>query len=227
MSTTVAERRRFEQRQRLTRIVATTSSSAGVVSSSDERENNGVERWLWLLVIMLPPRQRLWLWLQAPSAASFGCNTVSNSDISLGIICESLEPALKGRQQILEHMESEINAPRIQDDKYSPRLANNQGFWIFCTKCSDLELNHYINLFPFIIVFQFVLLYPTRMHMDTRLASGDHYWRTIYDFLEQTGAEKKDSKSKKEEFSIEGDGKSKILDLLTHIYCCKPIAHAY
>nr|GMC84649.1 probable serine/threonine protein kinase IRE4 isoform X3 [Ipomoea batatas] len=49
MSTTVAERRRFEQRQRLTRIVATTSSN-GVVSSSDERENKGVELWFgyWL-----------------------------------------------------------------------------------------------------------------------------------------------------------------------------------
>nr|GMC99436.1 polyribonucleotide nucleotidyltransferase 2, mitochondrial [Ipomoea batatas] len=48
---------------------------------------------------------------------------IKPAGIPLDIICESLEHALKGRQQILEHMEREINAPRIQDDQYSPRLA--------------------------------------------------------------------------------------------------------
>lgn len=49
---------------------------------------------------------------------------IKPAGIPLDIICECLEPALKGRQQILEYMEREINAPRIQDDKYSPRLGN-------------------------------------------------------------------------------------------------------
>ncbi|KAI3973474.1 hypothetical protein MKW92_000823 [Papaver armeniacum] len=44
--------------------------------------------------------------------------------IPLDIICECLEPALKGRLQILDHMEREINAPRTQDDRNSPRLVN-------------------------------------------------------------------------------------------------------
>ncbi|XP_022152158.1 polyribonucleotide nucleotidyltransferase 2, mitochondrial [Momordica charantia] len=48
---------------------------------------------------------------------------IKPAGIPLDIICESLEPARKGRLQILEHMEREINAPRIKDDKNSPRLA--------------------------------------------------------------------------------------------------------
>ncbi|KAA8530217.1 hypothetical protein F0562_004926 [Nyssa sinensis] len=48
---------------------------------------------------------------------------IKPAGIPLDIICESLEPALKGRLQILDHMEREINAPRTQDDRNSPRLA--------------------------------------------------------------------------------------------------------
>ncbi|KAH0750802.1 hypothetical protein KY290_030034, partial [Solanum tuberosum] len=47
---------------------------------------------------------------------------IKPAGIPLDIICESLDPALKGMLQILEHMEREISAPRIQDDIYSPRL---------------------------------------------------------------------------------------------------------
>ncbi|XP_023531117.1 polyribonucleotide nucleotidyltransferase 2, mitochondrial [Cucurbita pepo subsp. pepo] len=47
---------------------------------------------------------------------------IKPAGIPLDIICESLEHARKGRLQILEHMEREINAPRIKDDKNSPRL---------------------------------------------------------------------------------------------------------
>lgn len=47
---------------------------------------------------------------------------IKPAGIPLDIICESLDPALKGRLQILEHMEREISAPRIQNDRYSPRL---------------------------------------------------------------------------------------------------------
>lgn len=50
---------------------------------------------------------------------------IKPAGIPLDIICESLEPARKGRLQILEHMEREINAPRIKDDKNSPRLGAN------------------------------------------------------------------------------------------------------
>lgn len=37
--------------------------------------------------------------------------------------------------------------------------------------------------------------FPTGMHMDTWLAGGDRYWRTIQEFLEKTVPEKKDSGS--------------------------------
>jgi len=49
---------------------------------------------------------------------------IKPAGIPLDIRCESLDPALKGRLQVLEHMEREISAPRIQDDIYSPRLGN-------------------------------------------------------------------------------------------------------
>ncbi|XP_010550151.1 PREDICTED: polyribonucleotide nucleotidyltransferase 2, mitochondrial [Tarenaya hassleriana] len=48
---------------------------------------------------------------------------IKPAGIPLDIICESLEHARKGRLQILDHMEREINVPRPQDDVYSPRLA--------------------------------------------------------------------------------------------------------
>ncbi|KAL5793213.1 hypothetical protein ACOSP7_001807 [Xanthoceras sorbifolium] len=48
---------------------------------------------------------------------------IKPAGIPLDIICESLDHALKGRLQILDHMEREITAPRTQDDRNSPRLA--------------------------------------------------------------------------------------------------------
>ncbi|KAK9691579.1 hypothetical protein RND81_09G205700 [Saponaria officinalis] len=48
---------------------------------------------------------------------------IKPAGIPLDIICESLEPALRGRLQILDHMERTITAPRIPDDTNSPRLA--------------------------------------------------------------------------------------------------------
>ncbi|CAH1412980.1 unnamed protein product [Lactuca virosa] len=47
---------------------------------------------------------------------------IKPAGIPLDIICESLGPAYKGRLQILDHMEQEINAARVQDGKNSPRL---------------------------------------------------------------------------------------------------------
>ncbi|XP_038716711.1 polyribonucleotide nucleotidyltransferase 2, mitochondrial-like isoform X2 [Tripterygium wilfordii] len=49
---------------------------------------------------------------------------IKPAGIPLDIICESLEPARKGRLQILEHMEREINAPRTDVNRNSPRLAS-------------------------------------------------------------------------------------------------------
>ena len=46
---------------------------------------------------------------------------IKPAGIPLDIICECLEPARKGRIQILDHMEKETNAPRAQDDN-SPQL---------------------------------------------------------------------------------------------------------
>ncbi|KAK6928360.1 S1 domain [Dillenia turbinata] len=49
---------------------------------------------------------------------------IKPAGIPLDIICESLEPTREGRcLQILDHMEREINAPRSEEDRYSPRLA--------------------------------------------------------------------------------------------------------
>ncbi|CAN1320672.1 Polyribonucleotide nucleotidyltransferase 2, mitochondrial [Linum perenne] len=49
---------------------------------------------------------------------------IKPAGIPLDIVCESLEAARKGRVQILEHMEREINIPRSKDDRNSPRLAS-------------------------------------------------------------------------------------------------------
>ncbi|KAK4432841.1 Alpha/beta hydrolase domain-containing protein WAV2 [Sesamum alatum] len=38
--------------------------------------------------------------------------------------------------------------------------------------------------------------FPTGMHMDTWLAGGDHYWRTIQEFLEKTVPDRKDNSSR-------------------------------
>lgn len=37
--------------------------------------------------------------------------------------------------------------------------------------------------------------FPNGMHMDTWLSGGDHYWRTIQQFLEQHAPEKKEDES--------------------------------
>lgn len=42
---------------------------------------------------------------------------IKPAGIPLDIICECLEPAYKGRLQILEHMEQEIGAPRSRSIK--------------------------------------------------------------------------------------------------------------
>ncbi|KAL3629196.1 Polyribonucleotide nucleotidyltransferase 2, mitochondrial [Castilleja foliolosa] len=47
---------------------------------------------------------------------------IKPAGIPLDVICESLEPALKGRLQLLDHMEQEINLPRTQDGRNSPRI---------------------------------------------------------------------------------------------------------
>ncbi|PIN21833.1 putative RNA-binding polyribonucleotide nucleotidyltransferase [Handroanthus impetiginosus] len=47
---------------------------------------------------------------------------IKPAGIPLDIICECLEPALKGRLQILDHMDREINVPRSQDGRNSPRI---------------------------------------------------------------------------------------------------------
>lgn len=60
---------------------------------------------------------------------------IKPAGIPLDIICECLEPARKGRLQILDHMEKEISVPRTQDDRNSPRLGSNPdiflSFWFF------------------------------------------------------------------------------------------------
>lgn len=60
---------------------------------------------------------------------------IKPAGIPLDIICESLEHARKGRWQILEHMEHEINAPRIKEDENSPRLGGNYWSIFFFIDC--------------------------------------------------------------------------------------------
>lgn len=52
---------------------------------------------------------------------------IKPAGIPLDIICECLEPAQKGRNQILDRMEEEISAPRTLGDGSTPRL----GFFAF------------------------------------------------------------------------------------------------
>lgn len=37
--------------------------------------------------------------------------------------------------------------------------------------------------------------FPTGMHMDTWLSGGDHYWRTVQDFIDQHVSKKKNEES--------------------------------
>ncbi|CAK7328087.1 unnamed protein product [Dovyalis caffra] len=48
---------------------------------------------------------------------------IKPAGIPLDIICECLEPALKGRLHILDYMKQEISVPRSQDHRNPPRLA--------------------------------------------------------------------------------------------------------
>lgn len=47
---------------------------------------------------------------------------IKPAGIPLDVICESLEPARKGRNQILDRMEQEISAARTLNDTNTPRL---------------------------------------------------------------------------------------------------------
>ena len=60
---------------------------------------------------------------------------IKPAGIPLDIICESLEPARKGRIQILDHMEKEINAPRAQDARNSPQIGLTFNFCCAFLKC--------------------------------------------------------------------------------------------
>ena len=55
---------------------------------------------------------------------------IKPAGIPLDIICECLEPARKGRLQILDHMEQEISVPRTQDDRNSLRLGSNPDIFV-------------------------------------------------------------------------------------------------
>lgn len=52
---------------------------------------------------------------------------IKPAGIPLDIICESLEPARKGRFQILDRMEQEISTPRVTDGGNAPHLG-----WFWC-----------------------------------------------------------------------------------------------
>lgn len=56
---------------------------------------------------------------------------IKPAGIPLDIICECLEPARKGRVQILDHMEQEINIPRAQNGRCSPRICECNLDYLF------------------------------------------------------------------------------------------------
>ncbi|KAL8200746.1 hypothetical protein R6Q57_012085 [Mikania cordata] len=59
---------------------------------------------------------------------------IKPAGIPLDIICESLEPAYKGRLQILERMEQEINSARTKDARNSPQLGRTHPYYkLSCT----------------------------------------------------------------------------------------------
>lgn len=55
--------------------------------------------------------------------------------------------------------------------------------------------------------------FPTGMHMDTWLAGGDHYWRTVQLFLEQNVPQNSDDAS-----SNQGNGKFLTLNIFCKSY---------
>ena len=67
---------------------------------------------------------------------------IKPAGIPLDIICECLEPARKARLQILDHMDHEINAPRNQSDRNSPRLGLNSFSFPFLALCFTRFLDH-------------------------------------------------------------------------------------
>lgn len=72
---------------------------------------------------------------------------IKPAGIPLNIICECLEPAFKGRLQILDHMEREISAPRIQDDRNSPRLGISSSIVVIILNLFAFPLPKVTNLF--------------------------------------------------------------------------------
>ncbi|KAG6384291.1 hypothetical protein SASPL_155902 [Salvia splendens] len=76
---------------------------------------------------------------------------------------------------LLSGLQDEMVPPAHMEMLYAKAAARNQ-------QCSFVE-------------------FPTGMHMDTWLAGGDRYWRTIQEFLEKTVPEKKDSGSSKVELT--------------------------
>lgn len=70
---------------------------------------------------------------------------IKPAGIPLDIICECLQPARKGRLQILAHMEREINAPRTQNDRNSPQLGKNLIMVSNMTCCSMILIHNLQN----------------------------------------------------------------------------------
>ncbi|KAJ0091502.1 hypothetical protein Patl1_13540 [Pistacia atlantica] len=46
--------------------------------------------------------------------------------------------------------------------------------------------------------------FPSGMHMDTWLSGGDHYWRTIQQFLDQHVSEKRETEASSNYTDFEG-----------------------
>lgn len=89
---------------------------------------------------------------------------IKPAGIPLDIICECLEPAYKGRLQILDHMDGEINVPRIQDCRFSPQICKMSD-WSFNFFSLLLVFWHrlcvilrYGVIFFFFLFFSFVLV---------------------------------------------------------------------
>jgi polyribonucleotide nucleotidyltransferase len=63
---------------------------------------------------------------------------IKPAGIPLDIVCESLEPARKARNQILDRMDQEISSARAINDGSGPRL----GLLMFC-RCSIFRFGYF------------------------------------------------------------------------------------
>lgn len=89
---------------------------------------------------------------------------IKPAGIPLDIVCESLEPARRGREHILDRMEQEIGSARAMNDGSAPRLAtlklSNDSLrkLIFHRKRIEQEAGNILTSFFFYVTLHPILI---------------------------------------------------------------------